>query len=101
MALHCPAILLVAPSPDPTGVTALVDSLAGERVLAVVRAPGDSAGEQLAEVLDVPLEDEPGLAKGAPRAVLGEIADLHRGETVVVLTQGEAGPTPFDRLELD
>ncbi|KRE38604.1 hypothetical protein ASG73_06705 [Janibacter sp. Soil728] len=103
MGLHCPAILLVAASPrDPKGADALVAALAGERVLSVVRAPGDEAGGRLAQTLDVPLEDEPGLTQAPPpRAVLGEIADLHRGETVLVLTSERAGDTPFARMELD
>ena len=104
MALHCPATLLVASSPESAkGVAALVESLAGERVLGVVRAPTDDAGARLAQVLDVPLEDEPGLGEGRPsRSLLGEIADLHRGETVVVLAPADSGGvTPFDRMELD
>lgn len=103
MALHCPATLLVAPTPrDARGVEELAAALAGERVLAVVRAPDDPVGQLLAEVLDVPLEDEPGLAVAGSTAVFGEIADLHRGETVVVLAPHEmAGETPFDRRELD
>ena len=98
MALHCPAILLVAASPrDAKGADELVAALAGERVLAVVRAPADDAGGRLAQTLDVPLEDEPGLAEPTPgRAVLGEIADLHRGETVLVLTSEGAGEAPFE-----
>lgn len=104
MALHCPATLLLAPTPlDAKGVDELTESLTGERVLGVVRAPGAELARQVAEVLDVPLEDEPGLmAAEPPRSVLGEIADLHRGETVLVLA-GPAAPggAPFVRLELD
>ena len=76
MALHCPATLLVAAPPRDAGAaTALVDALAGDRVLAVACAPGDVAGEQLAQLLDVPLETEPGLLEGPPSSpVLGEIA---------------------------
>ena len=103
MALHCPATLLVAAPPRDVGAaTALVDALAGDRVLAVACAPGDVAGDQLAQLLDVPLETEPGLLEGTPTSpVLGEIADLHRGETVLVLAPGTtAGETPFARLEV-
>lgn len=98
MGLHCPAILLVAATPrDAKGVEQLVAALTGERVLAVVRAPDDPVGQLLAEVLDVPLEDEPGLAVAGSTAVFGEIADLHRGETVVVLAPHEmAGEAPFE-----
>ena len=45
MALHCPATLLLAPAPrDTKGVAELAESLTGERVLGVVRAPGDDVG---------------------------------------------------------
>ena len=101
MALHCPATLLLAPAPrDTKGVAELAESLTGERVLGVVREPGDDVGRRLAEVLDVPLEDEPGLtAAEPPPSVLAEISDLHRGETVVVLVA--AGEAPFVRHEID
>lgn len=104
MALQCPATLLLAPTPrDAKGVGDLLASLTGELVLAVVRAPGLGMAEQVAGELGAPLEDEPGLATSRPEpAVLGEIADLHRGETVLVLTPpAEASGTPFVRLELD
>lgn len=103
MALHCPATLLVAAPPRDAGAAAaLVDALVGDRVLAVVCAPGEVAGQQLAQLIDVPLETEPGLLEGPPTSpVLGEIADLHRGETVLVLALGTtAGETPFARLEV-
>lgn len=104
MALHCPATLLVAPAPrDAKGVASLVDALTGDRVLAVVRAPDLAVGTQLAERLGALLEDEVGLAADEPDpATLDAIADLHRGETVLVLTPpGEARGAPFVRLELD
>ncbi|MGO1167229.1 MAG: hypothetical protein ACTMHL_11490 [Janibacter sp.] len=102
MALQCPATLLLAPTPrDAKAVGDLLASLTGELVLAVVRAPGVTAAERIAQEIGAPLEDEPGLASAQPDpAVLGEIADLHRGETVLVLTTG-GGRTPVVRLELD
>ena len=86
--MHCPATLLLTATPEGEGgVPALVERLAGESVLAVVTPPGDARGAAVAAALDVPLEQEPGLAEGeAPSALLGEIADLHRGETVLVLS---------------
>ena len=102
VALHCPATLLVATPPrGAKGVASLVDALAGERVLAVVRPPDLAVGEELAERLGAPLEDEERLAAG--EATLGAIADLHRGETVLVLARppGEVTGAPFVRLELD
>lgn len=105
VALHCPATLLVATPPhEAKGVASLVDALTGERVLAVVRPPDLAVGEELADRLGVPLEDEEVLATGeAPPATLGAIADLHRGETVLVLARppGEVTDAPFVRLELD
>lgn len=102
MSLHCPATLLLAPAPrDAKGVTDLVAALAGERVLAVVRAPGAQEAQPVAEALGVSVEDEPGLAAGAPSsATLGEIADLHRGETVLVLTEPSDGSARVTRIEL-
>lgn len=93
MALHCPATLLVAPAPrDAKGVTPLLGCVAGERVLAVVVAPGGTVGREVADALGAPLEEAPGLAaSGFPsREQLVEIADLHRGEHVLVLTAGPA-----------
>jgi hypothetical protein len=86
--MHCPATLLLASTPqDEGGLRALVDALAGEMVLAVVTAPGDARAIAVADALAAPLEEEAGLADGRPSSqLLGEIADLHRGETVLVLS---------------
>lgn len=86
--MHCPATLLLASTPqDEGGVAALVDELTREMVLAVVTAPGDTRGAAVAERLGAPVEEEPGLVVGPPASdVLGELADLHRGETVLVLS---------------
>lgn len=85
--MHCPATLLLTATPEGEGgVPALVERLAGEMVLAVVTAPGDARGAAVAAALDVPLEQEHGLEEGEPPStLLGAIADLHRGETVLVL----------------
>lgn len=93
--MHCPATLLLASTPqDEGGLRALVDALAGEMVLAVVTAPGDARAIAVADALAAPLEEEAGLADGRPSSqLLGEIADLHRGETVLVLSAGSARPT--------
>ncbi len=86
--MHCPATLLLTATPEGEGgVPALVERLVGESVLAVVTPPGDARGAAVAAALDVPLEQEPGLELGEPpSALLAEIADLHRGETVLVLS---------------
>lgn len=100
--MHCPATLLLTSTPEGEGgVPALVEQLAGEMVLAVVTAPGDARGAAVAAGLDVPLEQEPGLEVGEPSSILlGEIADLHRGETVLVLSGESADPSPIRRIEL-
>ncbi|WP_338751059.1 hypothetical protein [Janibacter alittae] len=103
MTMHCPATLLLTATPEGEGgVPALVERLAGERVLTVVTAPGDARGAAVAAGLDVPLEQEPGLEGGElSSALLGEIADLHRGETVLVLARGTGDPAvPITRIEL-
>lgn len=100
--MHCPATLLLTATPEGEGgVPALVERLAGERVLTVVTAPGDARGAAVAAGLDVPLEQEPGLGEGPPSpSVLGEIADLHRGETVLVLSGESRDPGTIERIEL-
>lgn len=101
--MHCPATLLLTGTPEGEGgVPVLVERLAGERVLTVVTAPGDARGAAVAAGLDVPLEQEPGLAAGPPSSsVLGEIADLHRGETVLVLSGGAGNAAgTITRIEL-
>ena len=103
MALHCPATLLVAPAPrEEDDRRRLLAALADERVLAVVTAPDDATGRLVADELDAPLEADPGLASpSVDDAVLGAVADLHRGETVLVLTRsGGGGDAPFVRVEI-
>lgn len=102
MALHCPATLLVAPTPRGAEERRrLLESVVDERVLTVVAAPDDDEGRQVAEALGVHLEDEPGLASPTTDdAVLGGVADLHHGETVLVLTRSGGGSTPFERVEV-
>ncbi|TWD75247.1 methyltransferase family protein [Kribbella amoyensis] len=84
----CPARLVLLPA----GSTVWVDSLADERIAQVYTGPPVLDGAaQLAERLGVRLVV---LAEPVRRAFdLRDIADLHRGETVVVLTSGvESGP---------
>ena len=102
--MHCPATLLLTPAPQDEGdVSRLVERVASDGVLAVVSAPGGVWGRRLADALGAPLEEEPGLAAGVTSpSRLAEIADLHRGETVLVLTPtGETGETGVvRRIEL-
>ena len=90
--MHCPATLLLASAPaDEGGVTALVEQLRGELVVAVVAAPESPGATRLAEALDTSLESDAAFATPPDREALMGVADLHRGETVVVLAPGQEG----------
>jgi len=78
MNLMCPARILLLPGDGQ-------DAVVGERIAQVYAATFDaSAGSRLAERLGVQLTVLPDLVQ-RPDAELQSIADLHRGETVVVL----------------
>lgn len=106
--LHCPATLhLVAPLPTEQAVE-LARRLRSERIAFVWSSPGPAAGAAaaaLAGALDVPQRVDPDLAgldvahfgrgetaDGDCPAALEGIADLHRGEHVVVVGDVPAGP---------
>ncbi|TCC21849.1 methyltransferase domain-containing protein [Kribbella speibonae] len=78
MNLMCPARILLLPGD-------VQDAVVGERIVQVYAGPFEAAaGARLAEALAVPLTVVPELTQ-QPDAELQSIADLHRGETVVVL----------------
>ena len=78
MNLMCPARILLLPGD-------VQDAVVGERVAQVYAGPFEAAaGSNLAEHLGVRLTVVPELTQ-RPDAELQAIADLHRGETVVVL----------------
>ena len=78
MNLMCPARILLLPGD-------VQDAVVGERVAQVYAGPFEAAaGSRLAENLGVKLTVVPELTQH-PDAELQSIADLHRGETVVVL----------------
>ncbi|MEU8221149.1 hypothetical protein [Kribbella sp. NPDC048915] len=78
MNLMCPARIVVLPGD-------VREAVVGERVAQVYAGPADeAAGAGLAEHLGVRLTVVPDLAR-RPEEELQSIADLHRGETVVVL----------------
>ncbi|MBM6545805.1 hypothetical protein JNO54_06585 [Janibacter sp. YIM B02568] len=85
MSLHCPARLILAKGEDP--VSPVVASVRSERVAAVCAAPGESAvAERAATDLGCPVEEVATLAElGRWTEALVEIADLHRGESVLVI----------------
>lgn len=106
--LHCPATLhLLAPA-APDRVHALALALRSQRIAMVWSGPGAASRDcarGLAVELDVPLRIDPDLAGldvahfGRGESVGGDctgaldgIADLHRGEHVVVVGEVPAGP---------
>lgn len=103
MTLHCPATLLVASTPRGDSARGrFLEAVTRERVLTVAAAPGDDEGRTVAEAIGVPLEEEPGLASPTvDDAVLRSIADLHRGEVVLVLAPASGGgDAPVVRVEV-
>lgn len=118
--LQCAATLLVAcpAGPDGESVERLADALADRRVAIVYSSPQDPAALAAAEVanrLGVACRTEPGLAEppdddSAPsdvqavaryRDVLGEVADLHRGETVLLVSHRGVMSLVLPRLAFD
>ncbi|MGZ4647630.1 MAG: hypothetical protein ACXVYC_15110 [Blastococcus sp.] len=96
--LHCAATLIVVPGAEagPEAARELARSLARRgvaRVYSSSRGAASGWGSTVAQALDVDvvtleaLDDDPALSW------VRTIADLHRGETVVVLTDR---PTPWD-----
>jgi hypothetical protein len=78
MNLMCPARILLLPGD-------VLDPAVGERIAQVYAGPSEAAaGTRLADRLGVRLTVVPDLVR-RPDAELQSIADLHRGETVVVL----------------
>ncbi len=102
MALHCPATLLITAPGDAAWARALAERLAGEHIAQVWSGPSPAAtgaARLAAELLDVgaavldalDAEDPTGVDRDSRREALDHIADLHRGETVLVLARGGHG----------
>jgi hypothetical protein len=93
--LQCPARLLLLGEPDP----ATAQALRHERVAAVYAGPPGPGAAELGRALGLPVQDlaRPiALVDVLARAAgalddLRDLADLHRGETVVVAAVGEPG----------
>lgn len=90
--LQCPARLFLVPAG--AGAAARVDRLTGERVARVWAGPDPEVlriARVLADRLGAEVVVRDGLAGDAAvvREVLGEIADQHRGEAVLVVTGPE------------
>ena len=82
MSLHCPARLVVVP---PGGTI----DLSGRPFAAVYTGPGDrTAADAFGTTLGLRVTVVPALADGFDAAVQ-EIGDLHSGETVLVVADGE------------
>jgi hypothetical protein len=92
--LQCPVRLFLLSGPD----AAVADRLRHERVAMVYDGPPRASGAStaLAEALGVPLGvlsnpvtlDDVRSGSGDTMAVLRDVADLHRGEAVVVVVAG-------------
>jgi len=108
MALHCPATLLIARPGDEAWTRGLAQRIATDHVVRVWSDVGLAERESArvaAELLAVSAATLAGLDGttdgGGFREAVGHIADLHRGETVLVLARG--GPWESDgpvRLEV-
>ena len=93
--LQCPARFILLTSLDASSA----EELRHERVAGVYDAPPGAAATELAAALGVPATAmarpatlEAVLAReGSAVDVLRELADVHRGETVVVLVEGRPG----------
>jgi hypothetical protein len=89
--LQCAATLLLASVRGEEQARALGTSLL-ERRVALVYTDGSTTAARtaglLSERLGVPVRPEPGLAPDG-RGVLEGLADLHRGETVLVVAETE------------
>lgn len=85
MSLQCPARIVLAKGEDP--LAPVVAALRDERVAAVCAAAEERAtAESAAELLGCPVEEVTALAEpGRWSDALTEIADLHRGECVLVV----------------
>lgn len=84
--LFCPARLVVVPS---SSASALAEALAAERVAAVLtdgQPPARDAARELAGLLGASYGQLPA---GTLREAIEAVADLHRGETVVVVTDAD------------
>ena len=117
MSLHCPARLLLAPEETLPAAAELGARLGEERLSALYAAsttPDDATIAGLARTLGLPVQATDGLdAADRPtlRAALESVADLHRGETVLVVVTPETlsavpglatdrrGPGPHPRGE--
>lgn len=93
--LQCPARFLVLSDPD----ASLAETLRQERVAAVYDGPPGSGATALGDALGLPVQVmsrrlvQADVLARHPDALgeLCDLADLHRGETVVVLAEGTHG----------
>lgn len=93
--LQCPAHLVLLATPGPSDA----ESLRHDRVAAVYDAPPGSGAAALAGALGLPVQEmarslviaEVLAEAPEPMTTLAGLADLHRGETVVVVAEGLPG----------
>lgn len=99
--LQCPATLVLLTHVSRPGVRRAEHAerlLRDLRVAAVYAAPGTGpTADVVGEALSLPPHEEPGLDGPSYRDALAALADLHRGETVVVVA-GEATIADLERF---
>jgi hypothetical protein len=105
--LHCPATLLLAPydaigEPAEVGTRRLVERTAGERVSRIYAGTRAEAVQTTRVMSDggvaAPAEQRPELDADDVSGELQAIADLHRGETVLVVLPGSSVERALDTL---
>ncbi len=89
--LFCPARVVVTPS---SSAVALADALVAERVAAVLAADREQSHDAARELAARLGTSYGRLPEGTLRVALEAVADLHRGETVVVVTDADLAQLP-------
>ncbi|MDQ4084677.1 MAG: histidine phosphatase family protein [Actinomycetota bacterium] len=93
--LQCAVTFLLAAAGDEGQARALAERLRDRRVAVVYTDDAPATGEAvgaLSAMLSAPVRSEPDLREAVvpPGAVLEQLADLHRGETVLVFARAQA-----------
>lgn len=93
--LQCAATFVLAAAGDEHEARALAERLRDRRVAVVYTDDAPATGETvsvLSSSLGAPVRSEPDLRESVvpPGTVLEQLADLHRGETVLVVAQAAA-----------
>ena len=97
MSLHCPARFVVVSAPSALALDT-IEALRGERVALVCAARAESeAAKGVAVLLACPVDVLDAPLDNAWAASLTSVADLHRGETVVLVVPADVSlPSRFE-----